>query len=548
MWMKQALKPVSLALIASGLMSISVPSMAGERESLEQLRTTTLTLIDMLVKEGVLSKANADNLVKQAEAAKQANNEPSNAEQADASKTADGVVRVQYVPDVVKNKLREDIKKELMADLNYKAGERLGIPDWIDRISFTGDLRLRYERNNFSDLNTTSSGSTAFVLRTSDLHNRPINNSLNDRELYRLRARLGANIKFTDWLDGGIQITTGSVSNPVSPNQTLENQDSGANSAKFSFALDRAYLRAKPYSWLSVSGGRFANPFFSTDLVWDPDLAFDGISASFNPKFNQSWSGFGTIGAFPIDEVQSSDLNLASDKWLYALQGGIQWQSPNSSTIKLAAAIYDFKNIEGKANNLDGQDSRFNDSVMAFRQGGNSTFDIHRNGATSCGTTANNGCGLASQFRELNINGQVDLATFDPVRVVLTGDYVKNLGYDEQDIITRTGLANYFLNNPYKGKDKAYQVRLAVGMKDTYKRGDWQVFGAYKYIGADSVVDAFTDSDFHLGGTDAKGWVMGGSYGLDKNVWTSLRWFSSDQISGPPLAIDVLLLDLNARF
>ena len=77
---------------------------------------------------------------------------------------------------------------------------------------------------------------------------------------------------------------------------------------------------------------------------------------------------------------------------------------------------------------------------------------------------------------------------------------------------------------------------------------DWEIFGAYKRLESDSVLDAFTDSDFHLGGTDAKGWILGASYGIDKNAWVTGRWFSADQISGLPLGIDVLMLDFNAKF
>ena len=71
---------------------------------------------------------------------------------------------------------------------------------------------------------------------------------------------------------------------------------------------------------------------------------------------------------------------------------------------------------------------------------------------------------------------------------------------------------------------------------------------AYKRLEADSVLDAFTDSNFHLGGTDAKGWLVGGNYAIDKNAWVSARYFSADTISGIPLSIDVLLIDFIAKF
>lgn len=90
--------------------------------------------------------------------------------------------------------------------------------------------------------------------------------------------------------------------------------------------------------------------------------------------------------------------------------------------------------------------------------------------------------------------------------------------------------------------------RVAVGMPRIKHRHDWQVFGGYKHLESDAVLDAFTDSDFYLGGTNAKGWIAGGSYGVATDTWLTLRWLSADQIVGPPLAIDVMQLDLNVRF
>jgi hypothetical protein len=60
--------------------------------------------------------------------------------------------------------------------------------------------------------------------------------------------------------------------------------------------------------------------------------------------------------------------------------------------------------------------------------------------------------------------------------------------------------------------------------------------------------DAFTDSDFHLGGTNAKGYIVTASLGIFDNTWVQARWFSADEVFGPPLSIDVLQLDLNAGF
>ncbi len=62
------------------------------------------------------------------------------------------------------------------------------------------------------------------------------------------------------------------------------------------------------------------------------------------------------------------------------------------------------------------------------------------------------------------------------------------------------------------------------------------------------MVDVFVDSDFGLGGTNLKGYFVGGNYALSHNVSTALTWMSANSIGGPPFAVDVLQVDLNAKF
>jgi len=539
--LKSNTKLMLAASLSLGLLANVTLTKADERESLEQLKATTTNLINLLVEEGVLPKDKAEAMMKKAshDAAQQLKQtkamEAASGEHTaqDSSAQDDKSVHVQYVPEHIKQEMRDEIQKEVMANLNYKEGDRLGIPDWIDRFSFNGDLRLRYEKDLLSNQNAP------LAVQNNTLRNANLSNSTNDQDSLRVRARLETDVKVNDWLVGGLRMTTGPLSSPVSPNQT-----EGAAQGKYTFGLDRAFLTAKPLPWLTVNGGRFTNPFFHTDLLWDPDLAFDGIAATFTPKFNETWSSYTTAGAFPIENIQSSEVNKAKSKWLYALQTGIKWQLENKTNARLALAYYDFENVQGQSNptSLDW----YNATVPAFRQKGNNTFDINAlNGGLA---DASNTIGLASKFQLINLTSQIDLLTYDPVHVTLTGDYVKNIGFNQNEIFNRTG-------NIYKEETDGYQVRLDVG-NDSFsdsastkvKPHDWQISLGYKYIEADAVLDAFTDSDFHLGGTDAKGWFVSGNYAIDKNAWVNARYFSTTSISGPPLAIDTLYLDFNAKF
>jgi hypothetical protein len=501
--------------------------------------------VNLLVQEGVLSKDKAGALLKQAEQDAQKAKEKdvaatsaTNVDPVDAA-IDQKMVRVQYVPEIVKKQMKDEIKDEVMTTLNYKAGERLGLPDWIGRLNWEGSLRLRAESDKFPEGNPTP-----FDYNVAN--GTKLNNTTEDRNRLRVRAQLGVKAEVNDWMTAGIRMTTGSSDDPISPNQTQE-----AASGKYTIGLDRAYMNAKIKPWLNVIGGRFANPWFSTDLMWDPDLAFDGVVAGFTPSINDQVSGFVTIGAFPIDEIEKSSTSQAKSKWMYGSQAGINWKFNSNSNAKMAVALYDFQNVEGISNEANASTSGpYSSTIPVFRTKGNSTFDIN-GGQLALGSEQ---YGLSSKFRDLNVTGQVDLAQFDPVHIILTGDYVRNIGFDKEEIARRTGQA------APSEQVNAYQLKLAVGMPDTYQKGQWNAFAAYKRLEADSVLDSFTDSDFYLGGTNAKGWLIGGSYGLDKNTWITARWFSADEISPrrtditdpstllPPLSVDVLMLDLNTKF
>ena len=87
-----------------------------------------------------------------------------------------------------------------------------------------------------------------------------------------------------------------------------------------------------------------------------------------------------------------------------------------------------------------------------------------------------------------------------------------------------------------------------LGRPALEKFGDWSVSLGYRYVESDAVVDAFTDSDFGGGGTNVKGFTLGGTMAITPDVRAAIRWMSSDEIAGPPLKSDILQLDLNARF
>jgi hypothetical protein len=577
---------------------------AEERDEFLKVKKSTLVnLIDLLVQRGVLEKQDAKGLMAQAEEEARAEEAKEAARQRSAGDTAQAQpsiqeeqagaqdqggkkgkkggksIHVSYVPEFVKQEIRDQVRAELKADVlkdvkTHARNERWGIPDalpdWVSRITPYFDARIRladefYGSGNaqfFDWLQINQDGGISQALAK----NRAFLNTTIDRLRVRERFRIGFDARITDGLKAGFRFATSNMFNPVSNDQTL-----GNTGQSWQFAIDRGFLQydfvdSQGNDWFTLAGGRIANPFVSTDVVYDPDLSFEGVAGSFRWRFSQDdptvrsyhahdpngrfgvYLGpqtpntvFATAGVFPIQEVDFS----ASDKWLFGGQIGADWLVFDQSRLTVAASYYHYKNISAKRN--DFESNKYDWSAPQFIQKGNSLVAINdAKNQPDCATGslgAQNVClvGLASGFQIFNATAIFDYAGFAPTHIMLTGDYAKNLGFDENKIFREFG-------DRIAPKTNAYQVRIDVGRPELKHFNDWSVYFAYRYLERDAVLDAFTDSVFHQGGTDAKGWVVGAQYGLAKNTWLNLRWFSTDSIDGPPLSVDTLNLDLNARF
>ncbi|MDM7948574.1 putative porin [Hydrogenophaga sp.] len=510
--------PVLRAVAIAALMSTGL-AQAQDREDLETLKQTTLNLIQALVQQGVLSAEKADQLVKQAES-------KAKATVAEVQRIEPSTVRVQLVPESVRKQIAEQVREEVVSQAKAERwGDVNAVPEWVDRFRLEGDVRLGYQRDMFADGNAPE---LFFQAAGQD-----VDNTTEDRDRGRLRARLGIAARVTTDLSANLRLVTGSTGDPVSTNQTL-----GNSNGKLGFALDRAFLRWRPtqdYAGLSASAGRIPNPFFSTDLVWDDDLSFDGLAVQLEDSVASTkvWRPFATAGVFPLQDIERSLSNRAKSKYMIGAQTGVEWVPSNDLRAKLGLAVYDFRNISGELNpvGLSAND----ETAPRVRQKGNTLFNIS-NPQVAGGPFA-----LASDYKVLSLTGVVDYRLFDPAHVILSADFVRNIGFDAARIQSRSGLA-------VNREDKGYLVRVAVGMPSMLLKDDWQLSLAYRYLESDAVVDAFTDSDFHLGGTNSKGFIVGAQYGLSRNTWLSGRWLSSREISGLPLSINTLQVYFNARF
>lgn len=570
------MKPI-LTLLTASLLAAALPAGAqtADQQEIARLRATTQALIDALVAQGLLTRDKAQAILKAAQATAAAPAVTAAATTAaagvapPAEAAAPKVLRIPYVPESVRQQMRDEIKTEVLAQAR---GERWGqpeaLPEWLDHISISGDIRVRGQAE-FFDKDANVPAEVYRTQTTSPAWSPDLTNTTTDRQRMTLRARLGVDAKLSEQVQVGLRIATGSTGNSAtSTSQTLGNDFN-----RYTLGLERAYLRWQApvlSGRLSTEFGRMANPFYSTDLAWADDLGFDGVATKFSHAFTPRTSLFATAGVFPLEELTLS----TQDKWLLGAQLGGEAELASGVQFKLGLAAYDFRHMEGRRETSpppsgprSGATPYFSSQYAAgLRLKGNTLINLNDPTSTAAPTW-----GLAAKFRPVNLTASLQLDDVLPVPVGLTLDWIKNTGFDIRDIERRAGISFTDPAHPERRIDEktnAAQARIQAGAPKLARRGDWQAFAAWRLVQRDAWIDGFTDTTWHLGGTNYKGWSLGGNVGLDRNFWLSARWTStrnlddgvrflavpndpaslSGNLSSAPLRIEVLQLDLNARF
>lgn len=562
-------RPRRLALACViGLMLVSGGAYAQEN----QPESTMIKLIRGLMESGALKPEAGEALLAQARAEAQAANSVARS----APQLEPGDVRVPYIPQTVRDEIREEVKTEVLAQAQE---ERWAVPhevpEWTQRLQVNGDVRVRNESRFYSgdnsdievDWNAINDGGGFDINPNTNLQLPPLRNTREDRKnSWRIRARLGVLADINENAQAGIRLATGNDDGPVSATQTL-----GGGLSKKDVWLDQAWLSYRFGNWFKATGGRFANPYWSTETIFSNDLSFDGLAFDYRqPLDGGEWLLFATLGLTPLEyssdsfPSRSQVKSESQDKWLNGLQVGAAWNFNDTNELRGALAYYEFRNVRGILSEpcelYAGADGCSTDwSRPAFMQKGN-TLMLLRNIALDPLDPANTPLpqyvGLASEFEILDLNLRWDTRIANSLGLRLEANYLRNLGYDENEFWSRSngGIVNNFggagTNDQanFESGDTAYQLQATLGNLSLKTPGDWNMLVGYRRVEPDAVPDGYNDSDFHLGGTNAKGYFLEGSYAFDKKASVTARWFAAKEVFGPPLSIDVFQIEVNAGF
>lgn len=163
--------------------------------------------------------------------------------------------------------------------------------------------------------------------------------------------------------------------------------------------------------------------------------------------------------------------------------------------------------------------------------------------------------GLAYQFKPVVLTAAAEFTHFSPFNILLSAEYANNTAFSASDFHKRAD-ATFYGNVDPGGSGEGYQLKLAVGDTEVRDLNDWQVAFSYRRVGSDALLDAFTDSDLGLGGTNIRGYTLGLTYGLYRNTTLGMKYLAGENITttlnsnfpDASFKVNSLQVDLNVRF
>jgi len=309
------------------------------------------------------------------------------------------------------------------------------------------------------------------------------------RRRNRIRARPHLEADLGNNLVVGLGLATGG-DDPVSTNQTL----GGGGSSK-DIKLDLAYFDWAGLENTHITGGKIKNFLVRTGgvgMMWDGDWRPEGGGARYDN---------GMFFAHGLGTWIESDTNRG-DEFSWVAQAGFKFGLGDDTKLRVGAGYSQFKTA--------GSGSFYGDDDDFF---GNSFDPVTRT--------------YLYDYNNVEVFAEMTFNVADRP-LLLFGDYTVNTDADDND----TG---YVFGVKY-GK--------ASG------KNTWQIGYAYERLEKDAVLGLLTDSDFGGGGTDAKGSIFTGAWGLTKNLNAQFTYFLNDIgiASGNPRDFDRLQLDLSFKY
>jgi Putative porin len=414
------------------------------------------------------------------------------------------LVRKHLISEQDAAEVRADLKKEAATS----SAEKWKLSTPISELELYGDARVRYE------IRSGETGPPNYV--------DPRHDTL-QRNRARYRLRIGLKGKLTDDWFFGVRLETSS--NGRSTNVTFGDDSGPFGKGSDGMFVGQAYLGYTGFKGLKLTGGKIANPFVTSSMVWDGDLNPEGISEQYKYTIKLGGGGaaevastskdgkgvvpapppppgmtidlFANLGQFVYDDV-NPDNPIGqnglphTDAFLLGWQVGAKFNFTKDMHFQLAPTIY---NYTGHGDSFNGLFSGDPDVINA-----------------------------SGQRVSLNQNGTNSLLVFElpvefawkcyglPMRAF--ADFAVN--FDADDRAAGAG-------HPDDGDQRyAYQIGLSVGKLKA--KGDWQLTGFYQHVDQYALDPNLVDSDIFDSRVNMEGPALSFGYGVSDAIFANLTY------------------------
>ena len=369
---------------------------------------------------------------------------------------------------------KQELQREALIE-KVKSHDKL--LETLQRISWFGDMRLRYEIVDRASDNSTANDADGHL----------------DTDRARIRFRFGARAHVYEDLDFVFRLSTGGDTASTSGNTTLDG--TFGNEA---ISLNLAYGSWEFMNGLIVQGGKVKNPFMKSEVVWDNDVNPEGLSQIYQQKLGDTTLQF-IAGQYIVEETDRKNNIDSDDVILLAWQAQLH-QKTKAGKFKFAVAWYDYHHLTDQGSAITKQlgsgDGQRNSQVTGtdVNTTNMQTLDFMADWSSPIGSKHGN------LFYEYAVNTSADAPAGN--------------------------------NTIAQDLDTAWQLGFKFGDKRVKKAGQWQIKTLYRVVQQDAVFYALTDSSFHQGGTNAKGIELGAKYAIRKGMQLGYTFFNTTNERG----------------
>jgi hypothetical protein len=375
----------------------------------------------------------------------------------------------------------EEMRKTAVADVKKDI-------DWLNRFTLFGDIRVRDE---------------GFYQDGSPARNRQ-----------RFRLRVGARLKVSDELEGGIRLASGDPNEIIANNQTMTDVFT-----RKPINIDNAYITVRPgqsiglaKAFFSITGGKFSVNFFRpraimmSEMVYDEDLSPEGFAQEVTLFEGKDWLRSVKLAT---GQWAAKEFTVGADAYMLGEQLQVAMAPTPISQLTLAASNYYFLNSEFIAQERNRNSALVLTNSVVLRNG-----QVVRGGDLIVPNPQNPVQRFAGGFNVFDFSGQLSI----------------NTGYPRWPISLIFDYAHNF--QAVFGNDNAYLFGAGIGQ--TLNPGDWAFSGLWTRVETDSVISMFTLSDYgRRGGTNVEGPIAKIDYMLMPRLTLTAKGYFVNFIDRP---------------